>query len=307
MTSGMRVAALFLAYGAIGAGGEYAVSLFAQDAGPEFRFEHDVRVDVDVVVDVDPDIQVDIQIRHTSQCSFALDRELTLPTSLANQLVIRAGAGELNVEGRQGLDEVRVVASVCASNEEYLDDLTVTLEQSGTDVILSTHYPERRNNWRGNNTARIDLLIEMPLGMDVDIDDSSGSMDVRGTGDLRIDDSSGSIRVSGANGSVYVDDSSGDISGRDVAGDVDIEDGSSSIEVIDVQGSVRIEDGSGNIDIREVDQNVVIDDGSGSIDVSNVGGDLIVEDDGNGSINYSGVEGTVDIPEDKRRRRRRRG
>jgi hypothetical protein len=46
-------------------------------------------------------------------------------------------------------------------------------------------------------------------------------------------------------------------------------------------------------------------DGSGSIEVRAVGGAFVVRRDGSGGVRYSDVEGTVEIPEDKCRRRRR--
>lgn len=331
MMGGIRVVSLFLGYGLIGFTGDYAVGLLAQDIDTrqEHQYDYDVAVEVDVpevvveveVVDVvvevgvaEPkaDVEVDVervvvnvQVRASHSCSYELDRTLTIPVSRVNQLLINAGAGELRVEGRRGLDQIEVVGRVCASREEWLEQLTLSVETVGSDVILSTHYPDR-NNWRGNNTAKIDLTVLMPLGMDVDIDDSSGSLQVIGSGNLRIEDSSGSISISGANGSVYVDDSSGGIEIWDVSGDVDVRDGSGGIDVRDVQGTVRLRDGSGGIDVAEVGQDVVVEsDGSGSIRVRGVGGDFVVQRDGSGEISHSDVRGTVDIPEKKRRRRRR--
>jgi len=48
-------------------------------------------------------------------------------------------------------------------------------------------------------------------------------------------------------------------------------------------------------------RDVLVLDGSGSIDVRNVGGDFTVARDGSGSIRHSGVEGSVDVPERRRR------
>ena len=309
MTTVMRVAALFLGYGTLGLSGDYVVGLFADD-----HTEHAIHVEhvehaEHVIVDVEKILEevhvaVDVQVGHSEQCEYVVDREVSISASAAQLLRLSAGAGELRVEGRQGLDEVRAVGRVCASDESFLEDLTLTIEQVSGEIVLSAHYPESRN-WTGNRTAKIDLVVEMPLGMSADIDDSSGSMEIMGSGALNIDDSSGSILVQGASGSVDIDDSSGGVDVIDVAGDVRIEDGSGGIEIRDVQGSVYLEDGSGSISVEEVGQNVVVDnDGSGSINVQNVLGDFSVRSDGSGGIRHSGVEGTVDVPEDRRRRRR---
>jgi len=308
MMSGLRIAALFAAYSAVGFGGEYAVGLLGQEADVDQRyFTVDVEpvVDVAVHVDVDHEVVVDVQMRSSDACSFEADQSLSLAASLSEALAINVGSGDLRIEGVAGLDEVRAVGRLCASDEELFDNLGLTLEETRQGIILSAHYPEQRN-WRGNRKASIDLTVQVPLGMVTDVDDSSGDMTITGTGDLRIDDSSGNIDVSAIEGFVRIDDSSGGIEVRDVMGDVSIEDGSGGIDVDDVRGSVLLDDGSGGIRVSEVGLDVVVeDDGSGSIRVENVGGDFRVDDDGSGSISHSGVEGEVSIPQDKKRKRRR--
>lgn len=302
MTTVMKVAALFLGYGTLGLSGDYVVGLLADD---HVTHSEHVVVDVARVHEVhETHVVVDVQVRHSHECEYIVDREVSIAAGADQLLRLSAGSGELRVEGREGLDEVRAVGTVCASEESFLDDLTVTIEEVRGDIVLTAHYPESRS-WRGNRTAKIDLVVEMPLGMSADIDDSSGSMEILGSGALDIDDSSGSILVQGADGTVVIDDSSGGIEVMDVAGDVDIDDGSGGVSVRDVRGSVYVEDGSGSVTIEEVGQNVVVDDGSGSIRVQNVGGDFSVRNDGSGGIRHSGVEGRVDVPEDRRSRRRR--
>jgi len=234
-----------------------------------------------------------IRVRHATDCVVEAEREVALRASDVEALAIDAGSGELRVEGREGLDQIVAVGLACASNEEYLDALRLTVERSGGGTTLVSQYPERRSN----GTARIDLTVLVPLGLDVSIDDSSGDIEVSGTGDLRIDDSSGSIRASSVLGSLSIDDSSGDIDVRDVTGDVEIEDGSGGLEVVGVGGSLRLRDGSGGIEVEDVTRDVVVEgDGSGSISVRDVGGDFIVDHDGSGGIRHSGVRGRVDIP-----------
>jgi len=315
MTNVMRVAALFLGYGALGLSGDYAVGLLGSDHNDHndhaLHIEHAVHVEhVEHAVDVeaileDVRVAVDVQVRHSGECEYVVDREVSISAAAGQLLRLKAGSGELRVEGREGLSEVRAVGTACASDESFLDELTLTIEQVSGEIVLTAHYPESRS-WSGNRTAKIDLVVEMPLGMSADIDDSSGSMEIMGSGALNIDDSSGSILVRDATGTVDIDDSSGEVEVFGVAGDVHVDDGSGGIEIRDVAGSVYLEDGSGSISVEEVGQNVVVDnDGSGSINVQNVQGDFLVRNDGSGGIRHSGVEGSVDVPEDRRSRRGR--
>jgi hypothetical protein len=310
MKSALKTAALFAVYSTIGYGGDWAVDLVAQTvsdlrAPDEVAAPH-VAVDVevpDVVVEVKPTIVSRVQVRHSGSCTYEGEREHTVAVSEGDRLRVRAGSGQLHVEGEAGLEEVVVVGVLCASDEAYLAELRVEAGRSSDgSVEVVTHYPSDRFRTGGRDIARIDLTVLVPEGMAVDIDDSSGDMTVLRTGDLRIEDSSGSLRVTDIDGSVEIDDSSGDVSVRDVTGSVEIEDGSGGLDVSRIGGSLRLSDGSGGIEVTAIEGDVVVDsDGSGSIEARDVGGDFIVHRDGSGGIRHSGVEGRVEIPSKGRR------
>jgi hypothetical protein len=303
---GWKVAALFVAYAAVGMGGDYGAGLAARAL-----WAGDRHVEGDMEVRVDPDLAValdlDQEFGGSGECRFEAERSVALDVGDRRALRVVAGSGDLVVEGVAGLSRVEGVARACASSQEDLDALVLTLEGDGADVVLSAHYPERtgRGSWGGNRYARLDLAVHMPLGLDLDVRDSSGGMTVSGTGALRIADSSGGIEVSGVEGSASIDDSSGDIEVRQVRGDVVVNDGSGGLRLSDITGSVEVRDGSGSMDIRDVTRDVIVaGDGSGSISVSEVGGDFRVRGDGSGGIHHDGVAGTVDVPVKKKRNRR---
>lgn len=298
MHPGIKLAALFVGFGVVGFSGDYAAGLLAH----ERALRRHVAVDVDV-----PEVRVAVKALGSDRCAYSVERRVSLDASASELLRVDAGSGELEVRGVEGAGKVEAVGRVCASDEAYLDDLQITLERRGGDVVLRAHYPDsRRRSWRGGeNYARIDLTVEMPRGMAADVDDSSGGMEVSGTGALRIEDSSGEIIAHDILGELTIDDSSGGIDLRNIQGDVTIDDGSGEIDVEGVTGTLRLSDGSGSIDASDVSKDVIVsDDGSGSIRVRNVGGDFQVRSDGSGGIRYSGVEGTVDIPSRKRSGRR---
>lgn len=299
IVQGVRLAGLFVAYGAVGMGGDLAVQALVDAMG-----SHPASGGVE--------IHVDAHAPHDgawqgAECRFEDTRTVAMDVDGTLALLVLAGSGELEVEGQAGLDRVEAVARACASHEEDLAELRLTLEREGSEVVLSAHYPDdsHRRSWDGNHYARLDLRVRMPLGMAASLKDSSGEMVVSGTGALDIDDSSGSISVRDARGPVTIDDSSGEVEVRGVKGDLEIRDGSGEIFLSGIEGSVAVRDGSGEVEVEEVTGDVVIlGDGSGSISVRDVGGDFRVRADGSGGIRYSGVAGVVDIPRDKRRDRR---
>lgn len=217
-------------------------------------------------------------------------RNATVPASGATVLKIDARAGLLRVSGRTDITEVRVRGTARASSKSLLADIKLEAERRGDEVTVRAVMPEMDDCCGWNREALLDLVIEVPAKLAVDIEDTSGDLTVEGVAaKVRIDDKSGNIRVRDT-GDVWIRDTSGGIDIRGVKGSVDIEeDSSGEIEVDDVTGSVHV----GR-------------DSSGSIDVSRVGGDFVVDHDGSGSIDYDEVKGKVDIPRKDRYHRRYR-
>lgn len=210
-------------------------------------------------------------------------RELQLDASGADALNVEAGAGTLSVTGEQGLDSILVSATLelpDRSEEKAKSiiesDLVLTLERSGTGAELKAYF--EHSGWGDSPLVHIEVRI--PEDMQLDVDDGSGSMTIRGVnGNIRVDDGSGSIRM------------------NSVGGDVVVDDGSGSINVDQVGANLYINDGSGSIQVQSVGGSVTVDDGSGSINVHDVEQDLIIIDDGSGSLNTSNIRGRVEIDE----------
>lgn len=217
-------------------------------------------------------------------------RNATVPASGATLLKVDARAGQLRVTGRTDLKEVRVRGTARASSRGVLAEIKLEAVREGGEIHVRAILPDHRNCCDWNDEALLDLVIETPAALPVDVDDTSGDMTIESVGaKVRIDDTSGNIRVRDAGGDVWIRDTSGGIDIRGVKGSVDIdEDSSGEIEVYDVTGSVHV----GR-------------DSSGSIYVSRAGGDFTVEHDGSGSIDYDGVKGKVDIPRKDRYHRHR--
>jgi hypothetical protein len=213
------------------------------------------------------------------------ERELALDAGGLEFLRIDAGAGSLAVRGVDGSGQIEVRATVLVSGAEgdkardFIEkSMVLSLDRAGNNAELVADFKDGMGF--GNDRGAIALDIRLPTGINVDIDDGSGSIEVRGTESaLLINDGSGSITVS------------------DVA-DVRIDDGSGSIDLKDVSGDVHIDDGSGSIKVSRVAGNIVVDDGSGSINVADVQGSFKVVDAGSGSVNYRDVAGDVSIPGD---------
>lgn len=228
-----------------------------------------------------------------AQCDVTGQRGADVDASGAVALAVSAGAGDLEIRGRSDLDRVRVAGEACASSEALLEEVGLEARREGDRVVVETRMPDTE----GRGQAEMDLVLEVPASLSVELSDGSGPIDVRDVAALDVDDGSGSIEIVGIAGPVRIEDGSGSIDLAEVRGAVRVHDGSGSIEISAVEGDLVVEDGSGGLTIRRVRGSVRIDDGSGGISVVDVTGDLVVEEAGSGSLEIDRVAGQVSIEE----------
>lgn len=207
-------------------------------------------------------------------------KELSLSAQGIEKLEIDCGAGFLKVYGKEGLKEIRVEAEIVLdgksekSAEEFIQKyLDLSLEKRGSRAVLTSGFESYRSMFSFGNKV-VNLTVSMPMGMNLDVDDGSGSIIVNDiAGDVNVDDGSGSMEIMNIKGNLDVDDGSGEISIEGVSGDVSVDDGSGSMTIRNIGGSVTVRDGSGSITINGVEKDVYIpSDGSGSVQVKNVKG-----------------------------------
>jgi hypothetical protein len=225
-----------------------------------------------------------------AQGDYTARRDTTIDARDARRIEVEARGGILRITGVAGLTEVRVRGTARASHRELLDGIRLVARREGDRVVVRADIDEERRgwrtSWRGDWYHGLDLVIDVPAGIAADVDDGSGELEIRRVGALDLRDGSGSIEI------------------EDVES-ARIEDGSGEIRIRAVRGDVRVRDGSGGIDADDVRGAVIVErDGSGGVSARHVGGDLIVEQGRASRIDYADVRGRVQIPEDRRARRR---
>ena len=234
-------------------------------------------------------------------CKYKKDIDLTLDLSDSDVLTIAAAAGDLEVVGVSGSSQAVIRGKACASKQAWLEESSINTKQ-GRKAQIKVALPDTDGDWSlfGNNYAWMDLEIEVPQELALEIYDSSGDVFLNNIAAVKVQDSSGDIEIENARGSVSIRDSSGDIDIDETGGDLTIEaDSSGDIYASNINGSVLIkQDSSGDIQVSHISDDVVVErDSSGDIDASDVGGDFRVLKDGSGGISSNDVAGEVDIPE----------
>jgi putative adhesin len=240
--------------------------------------------------------------------------EVTAPRSArvsaagARMAQIEARAGTLRIDGRAGLTEIQAHGTARASSRALLEQVRLTAERRGDVAYVIVEIPEMRGEWNDDDEhASLDLIVEVPKTLALDVEDRSGDLEIRGVGQLDLVDHSGDVTIEDVGGRLRVHDGSGELRIRDVRGDVTLEDGSGGVHLQTIRGSVTVDrDGSGEFEAENVTGSVrIASKGSGSVDVAHVGGDFVVNRKGSGSIEHRDVRGRVDVPERDRGRRRR--
>jgi hypothetical protein len=243
-------------------------------------------------------------IGSAAHAQYTAPRNAVVNASGARIVEVEAAAGSLRVEGKPGLTQVEVTGTARASSQSLLNDIRLIAERDGDRVFIKADIPDH-NGWN-DNYGSLDLVVQVPQGMNADISDGSGDAKVYNVGELEMTDGSGELLIDGAQ-SVRVTDGSGSLTIENVRGDVTVNDGSGDLDVRNVAGSFTVEsDGSGGISATDVRGSVIVrNDGSGGIDVNKVGKDFRVDNKGSGDIEYADVTGNVDIPDNRRDRRHR--
>ena len=237
-------------------------------------------------------------------------RNAAIAAAGATLLKLESGNGELRVVAVDGADQVRVKGVAHASRASGLGGVKLELRREGGTVTVRPLMRQARRRWWpfGGPTQRaLDMIVEVPRGMEADVTDGGGDVDVQGVSALRITDGAGELRVADVRGPVRVTDGSGDVELTGVHGDLWVEDGSGDVSMRDVDGAVVVNaDGSGELLAAGVRGDLLVrNDGSGDIDVSNVGGRFTLARDGSGEVRHHDVRGGVQLPPPRTARRER--
>lgn len=215
-------------------------------------------------------------------------RELTLDSQGLQGLIAETGAGSLEIIGVEGLTQIKLVADIYSNDDSKL---ILTLEKKANKAKLKADFEQNGFN---NYSSYIDLKLQVPANLALDIDDGSGAILIsKMTADINVKDGSGELIINGGN-NVSIDDGSGDIEVSKISGNLTIDDGSGAIKVTDIRSNIAIDDGSGNIEVANVQSAVTITDGSGNINVFNTKG-LTILAAGSGDVKFNKIDGPVSM------------
>jgi len=230
-----------------------------------------------------------------AQDGYTAQRTGTANASGATSIRIANGSGRLTVTGNPSATSVRATGTAHARSQRDLQDVKLVVERSGN--VIDVH-PDYDTGMFDNCDCWMDLTVEVPTNVGLEVRDGSGGAELRNVGAVDLRSGSGGARIQGASGDVAMRTGSGHATATDVHGDVRASSGSGGVTLERITGSVEIErSGSGSVSLSQVSGSVHVGSiGSGSVDANGVGGDLTVDRKGSGSVSYTGVKGKVSVP-----------
>lgn len=233
-----------------------------------------------------------------NECRYSAERNLDIDPSGLRTLALVLGSSDASVEGVAGLNRIEVRGRACASEENWLADLTVAQSRSGDRVTVT---PEQHHsnhfNLFGSSYAYVDLQVRMPAKLALEVKSASGDADISEVATLDFTSSSGDLKLRHVAGDVGLEVSSGDVIADDVGNLSLRRSGSGDITARSVHGAVKVGHvGSGDLHFDDVRDNVEVDSiGSGDVQVSRVGGDVTVGSIGSGDVTADGVGGNFTV------------
>ena len=220
-------------------------------------------------------------------------------------LVIESDLGSIAVTtSRNETVTLRIIREIDSNRkstiENVLDNLDISIEQRGDDVMIRTEYDWDRwgfFSWmfNGGNRLKLTYEVEIPERYNIDLKTAGGKItveDLDGRADCRT--SGGSISLQSISGPVTAKTSGGSISVQDVGGDADLETSGGGIEVGDVAGDVQAHTSGGSILIERSNGTVSAKTSGGGITVNEVSGGIEAKTSGGGIKAYLSQQPTDD-------------
>ena len=246
-------------------------------------------------------IAITVAMAHLGGCAVvgrdhSATRSARIAVAGATVLRLDAGAGSLRVEGHTGARDVVVTGIAHAPTPRLLGAIQIVTRRVADTIFVSCTIPSAQG--QPGPPPALDLRLELPSTLALNVVDSAGESVIRNVAALRIVHGNGGLDINTVSGGLDVRDGNGDMVVANIYGDVHIVDGAGSIYLTDIRGSIDIpQAGPGEIQAVGVSGDVTIGSKrSGEVAARGVGGNLAVTASGSGSIEFQDVKGKVTLP-----------
>ena len=112
--------------------------------------------------------------RSLSGQEYRAPRSATVPASSARRIEVIARAGSLRIDGRSRARDVTVRGTARASSRGALEEIKLIAEERNGTIYIEADIPEH-HDWNDDDDRQaLDLIIEVPADLPLDVEDGSG-------------------------------------------------------------------------------------------------------------------------------------
>lgn len=199
-----------------------------------------------------------------------------------------ADVAEVRVTARQ-----TIRADTDAAADELLARLTLTIEQSGNDVVAESKYERRPAGWfRIWPPVAVDFLVTVPTRYSTELRTSGG--------DIEIGDLTGTVKAHTSGGDIRLERIDGDVDAHTSGGDITLREGTARAKVQTSGGDIRIEQVAGPVEAGTSGGDIIIHSAASVVNAHTSGGDvratLTAPLAADCSLGTSGGDVTVEFP-----------
>jgi len=254
---------------------------------------------IGIVTVVAPAVSVDSapsEIRSSGlACEWSAVDTTIVDAAGLRHVTLRIPAGDVRLAGRPDIGHVRVIARRCGSRAELFDALDLDVRRTDAELDAGFELPTQLFSRTRGSIARIDLTVEVPARLSVEIENGLGEVEISDVDSVRIADSLDDIHVVRVARDVYVEAGPGDVTVTDVKGSALVAQSVGRVVVERVDGDVTLAEGhTGPVEIRGVRADATIGDGqAGDVRVDGVDGDLFLGRMTEGRLNAENVSGQI--------------
>lgn len=228
--------------------------------------------------------------------SVETENTYTLDASELDVFTIEHDAGDVEIVGVEGIDEINVVSTFIAKGEDQAraekfseENLFLSLE----DGVLKSKVNREAEVEQGF----IDLVIEMPSDLALSYKQNEGELIVSSLrSPIKLQHGSGPMFLNDIKGDIQITDGAGNVTLDQIQGEVSIANNAGTTSVVNSSGSLEIVAGSGAVEVEEYEGDIAIRNGRGGIRVNSVNGDVTVIESQSETIVIEDVSGVVTQP-----------
>jgi hypothetical protein len=188
-------------------------------------------------------------------------------------------------------DTVRVVtlrhvqATTESAIDAILEQIRVTMERQGDQLVLRVREPERGRSrvtvqagpWRYRRSIEIELTVAVPARASVEGETMRGDFDAVGLRQpVSLVSTSGDLELSGLAGPGRARTTSGDVTLRDLAQGAVVQVTAGDVDAVAVQGPLTVRATSGDISAQQLQSGARLEASTGDVEVHDVTGSVMI-------------------------------